>query len=68
LRSFCTHLAFLKLRAIIDRLPDVMYVKDREDHFVVANQTLAQLLGVDSPNALIGKTDFELFSHKLAAA
>ncbi len=45
-----------------------MYVKDREDHFVVANQTLAQLLGVDSPNALIGKTDFELFSHKLAAA
>ena len=56
------------LRTIIDSLPDVMYVKDREGRFVVANQALAQLLGVGSPDALIGKTDFELFPRELAAA
>ena len=56
------------LRTIIDSLPDVMYVKDREGRFVVANHALAQLLGVASPDALIGKTDFELFPRELAAA
>jgi anti-anti-sigma factor len=56
------------LRTIIDSLPDVMYIKDRESRFVVANQALAQLLGVASPDALIGKTDFELFPRELAAA
>ena len=39
-----------------------------EGRFVVANQALAQLLGVASPDALIGKTDFELFPHELATA
>jgi rsbT co-antagonist protein RsbR len=56
------------LRTIIDSLPDVMYVKDREGRFVVANQAMAQLVGHSSPDALIGKTDFELFPHELAAA
>ncbi len=56
------------LRTIIDSLPDVMYVKDGKGRFVVANQALAQLLGVGSPDALIGKTDLELFPHELAAA
>jgi PAS domain S-box-containing protein len=55
------------LRAIIDTLPDLMYVKDREGRFVVANQALAQLLGLESPDALIGKTDSELFPRELAA-
>jgi anti-anti-sigma factor len=54
------------LRTIIDNLPDVMYVKDSEGRFEVANQALAQLLGVASPDALIGKTDFELFPRELA--
>ena len=55
-----------RLRTIIDSLPDVMYVKDREGRFEMANQALAQMLGVDSPDALIGKTDFELFPRELA--
>jgi anti-anti-sigma factor len=56
------------LRTIIDSLPDVMYVKDREGRFEVVNQALAQLLGVASPDALIGKTDLELFPRELATA
>jgi PAS domain S-box-containing protein len=54
------------LRTIIDSLPDVIYVKDREGRFEVANVALAQLLGVASPDALIGKTDLELFPRELA--
>jgi anti-anti-sigma factor len=54
------------LRTIIDSLPDVMYVKDSEGRFVVANQALAQLLGLASPDLLIGKTDLELFPRELA--
>jgi PAS domain S-box-containing protein len=56
------------LRTIIDNLPDVMYVKDREGRFVVANQALARRLGLGSPDELIGKTDFELFPRELATA
>ena len=54
------------LRTIIDNLPDVMYVKDREGRFEVANLALAQMLGVGNPDALIGKTDFDLFPRELA--
>jgi PAS domain S-box-containing protein len=54
------------LRTIIDSLPDVIYVKDREGRFEVANQALAQMIGVASPDALIGKTDLELFPRELA--
>jgi PAS domain S-box-containing protein len=55
------------LRTIIDSLPDVIYVKNREGRFEVANQALAHMLGVDSPDALIGKTDRDLFPHELVA-
>lgn len=54
------------LRTIIDSLPDVMYVKDSTGRFEVANQALAQLLGQSSPEALIGKTDFDIFPRELA--
>jgi anti-anti-sigma factor len=56
------------LRTIIDSLPDVMYVKDSAGRFEVANQALAQMLGVASPDALIGKTDLELFPREQATA
>jgi PAS domain S-box-containing protein len=56
------------LRTIIDSLPDVMYVKDREGRLEAANQALAQLVGADSPDNVIGKTDFDLLPHELAAA
>jgi rsbT co-antagonist protein RsbR len=55
------------LRTIIDSLPDTIYVKDREGRFEVVNQAMAQLLGVASPDALIGKTDRELFPPELAS-
>jgi two-component system, sensor histidine kinase and response regulator len=44
------------LRALIDNVPDYMYVKDVEGHYVLANATLARALGAQTPDELIGKT------------
>jgi PAS domain S-box-containing protein len=55
------------LRSLIDNLPDGIYVKDTQSRFVVANKTVASLMGVKSPEDLIGKTDFDFFAHDLAA-
>ena len=54
------------LRALIDNVPDFMYVKDTESRFVVANHHLAQVVGVESPDELLGKTDFDLFPRQVA--
>ncbi len=56
------------LRALIDNIPDFMYVKDRQSKFVIANAHTAQLLGANSAEELLGKTDFDSFPKELAAA
>ncbi|HEU5012409.1 MAG TPA: substrate-binding domain-containing protein [Roseiflexaceae bacterium] len=55
------------LRTIIDSLPDLIYVKDHEGRFVVANAALAHLSGLDDAQALIGKTDHDVFPQQLAS-
>lgn len=54
------------LRSLIDNLPDGIYVKDTQSRFVIANKTVASLIGAKSPDDLIGKTDFDFFSRELA--
>jgi PAS domain S-box-containing protein len=56
------------LRALIDNIPDFMYVKDTESRFVVANSHLARVAGVATPEQLIGRTDFDLYPRDLATA
>lgn len=55
------------LRALIDNLPQAIYVKDRESRFVVANEYTAQLTGCDDPDELVGKTDFDFFPEENAS-
>ncbi|MEP6986939.1 MAG: PAS domain S-box protein [Chloroflexota bacterium] len=55
------------LRDLIDHLPDGIYIKDTKSRFVVGNITVAHLMGVSTPDELIGKTDFDFFSHELAS-
>jgi len=54
------------LRTVIDILPAFIYAKDSESKFIIANEVLAGFMGVASSDDLIGKTDFDFFSHKYA--
>jgi diguanylate cyclase (GGDEF)-like protein/PAS domain S-box-containing protein len=53
------------LRAMIDQVPDYLFVKDVDSRFVVANIAVAADLG-RTPEDLIGKTDFDLHAPEFA--
>lgn len=54
------------LRTLIDNLPDLIYVKDAESRFITGNLAVARLMGVDNPDDLVGKTDFDFHPEELA--
>lgn len=56
------------LRTLIDNMPDYIYVRDSASRFLLANQALAQLVGAESPEDLLGKSDFDFFPKELAEA
>jgi len=56
------------LRALIDNVPDFMYAKDEWSRFIVANAFMAQSMGAESPEDLLGKTDFDFYPKELAQA
>jgi diguanylate cyclase (GGDEF)-like protein/PAS domain S-box-containing protein len=56
------------LRAMVASLPDLLYVKDVDSRFVLANQAAATAMGVSSPAELIGKTDFDFYPREVAEA
>ncbi len=43
------------LRTLVDQLPDLIYVKDAQGKFLVANRATAECLSAPSPEALAGK-------------
>ncbi len=49
------------LRTVVDAIPDHVFVKDTLGRYVVANQSIAQQFGLQSPKLMIGKTDFDFF-------
>src|SRR5436305_1366799 len=56
------------LRAIVDTLPGMIWVKDADDlRFVLFNKGAEELLGV-SREKLLGKSDYDLFSREQADA
>jgi len=54
-----------QLRTLIDSMPDVIFIKDRQSRFVVVNRMVAGVMGTE-PESLIGKTDFEFYTPDLA--
>ena len=54
------------LRAMIDQVPDYLFVKDTDCRFVVANKAVAADLGHGDPGVLIGKTDLDLHPVEIA--
>jgi PAS domain S-box-containing protein len=56
------------LRALIDHVPDFMYVKDRQGRFLIVNAHTAKAFGAKGVDDMLGKTDFDYFPKDLASA
>jgi len=54
------------LRTLIDNLPDLIYVKDVNGRFLLANVAIAHIMGVKAPSDLLGKSDFDFHPKDLA--
>jgi methyl-accepting chemotaxis protein len=54
------------LRTLIDNLPDLIYVKDVDGRFLLANLAVARIMGAASPSELLGKNDFDFHTSELA--
>ncbi len=53
------------LRAIIDNIPHIIWLKDCEGRFLAVNRALAEITGYGI-NDLLGKTDFDLWPRELS--
>jgi len=65
-------LAFMKLRntelqqkAILNNIPDIAWLKDTNDKFIVVNDAFARACGYKADD-IVGKTDFDLWPRDLA--
>ncbi len=56
-----------RLRMLVDALPDFVFMKDRDSRFMMLNQPMAQFMGAETPQEIIGRDDFDLFPEALAA-
>lgn len=53
------------LRALIDNLPDYIYVKDKESRYIITNRAFIKLAGATSEADTIGKKVTDLFNEKV---
>ncbi|RLD63329.1 MAG: hypothetical protein DRI95_11855 [Bacteroidetes bacterium] len=51
---------------LMEMVPGRVYFKNRESQFIKISNSLAKWHGLDSPEAAIGKTDFDFFTKKHA--
>ena len=54
------------LHALIDNVPDFMYIKDTQSRFIVANTHTARALGAKTAKELVGKTDADFLPSEMA--
>ena len=54
------------LRTLVDNLPDLIYVKDLNGRFLLANNAVARIMGAMKPSDLLGKNDFDFHPKDLA--
>ena len=50
------------LNALMESTPDTIYFKDSSSRFIRVNKSQATILGLDSPEQAVGKTDFDFFT------
>jgi len=54
-----------QLKAILDNIPDIAWLKDKESRFIAVNEPLGKSCGL-KPEDLVGKTDLDIWSEDLA--
>lgn len=54
-------------KALIDNIPDLVWLKDAEGHFVTVNEAFSASCGTPS-DKISGKTDFEVWPEEMARA
>ncbi|MDD1621581.1 MAG: EAL domain-containing protein, partial [Methylococcaceae bacterium] len=47
-------------RALLDNIPHAIWLKDRDSRFLAVNQEFAKVFSADTPEALVGKNDFDI--------
>ena len=56
------------LKTLIDNLPINVYIKDIESRKILVNRAECDFAGVDSPDKILGKNDFDIYDKKTARA
>ncbi|HET9662770.1 MAG TPA: PAS domain S-box protein, partial [Burkholderiales bacterium] len=54
------------LRAVVDAMPERIYVKDRQGRFLLQNATNLKIRGIADHDQIVGKTVFDIFPRELA--
>ena len=55
----------LQQKAILNNIPDIAWLKDKESRFIAVNDAFGRACGL-SPKELMGKNDFDIWPPKLA--
>jgi len=55
------------LSTLVDLLPTMVFIKDRDSRFLLANTACAHSMGVSSPKELLGKSDADFYPPESAA-
>jgi PAS domain S-box-containing protein len=56
-----------QMRALLDNIPDIVWLKDSESRFIAVNEPFAKTCGFN-PEDLVGKTDCDIWPKQLAEA
>ena len=56
------------LRTVVDNIPDSILAKDSAGKYLLVNKAFAKLHGLESPESALGKSAFDMFPEKPAAA
>ena len=54
------------LQSLLDNIPDLIYFKDKASKYIRINKAFASLLGVNSQDEILGKTDYHVFTREFA--